>query len=62
VSALAHATDALATHCDLLGDRLHDEEALTQELAETYGEELGRLRAEVAHLRELVTSLLQTRG
>ncbi len=60
--ALAHATDALATHCDRLEDRLHDEEALTQELAETYGEELGRLRAEVAHLRELVASLHQSRG
>jgi hypothetical protein len=60
--ALAHATDALATHCNRLELRLHDEEALTQELADTYGEELARLRSEVAHLRELVASLGQTRG
>ena len=60
--ALAGATDALASHCDLLEDRLHHQEEITQDIADAYGEDLARLRAEVVHLRELVASLRQTRG
>jgi hypothetical protein len=60
--AMATATDALATHCDRLVDRLSNQEAVAQDLAWSYGEDLTRLRAEVEHLRELVVSLRDTRG
>ena len=60
--ALAHATDELVTHCDRLEDRLHQQEAITRDVADAYGEDLARLRAEVVHLRELVASVRQTRG
>jgi hypothetical protein len=59
---VTRATDALATHCDRLQDRLYNQERISQELAAAYGEDLARLRAEVSHLRELVESLHQTRG
>jgi hypothetical protein len=59
--ALAGATDALASHCERLESRLNGQEAITQELADAYGADLARLRAEVVHLRELVASLQQTR-
>ena len=57
IMALAHATDALATHCDLLVDRLASQEAVTSDVAGAFGEEITRLRAEVVHLQRLVTSL-----
>jgi hypothetical protein len=59
--AMATATDALAAHCDQLVDRLSDQEAVVQDVAASYGEDLTRLRAEVAHLRELIVSLRDPR-
>jgi hypothetical protein len=60
--AVAAATDALATHCDQLQDRLSDHEKIAEDVTAAYGEDLARLRAEVDRLRELVQSLHQTRG
>ncbi len=54
LSSVAGATDAVAAGCDALSDRLESQEALTAEVAETLGEEVSRLRAEVAHLRRLL--------
>jgi hypothetical protein len=59
--AMATATDAVAAHCDQLVDRLSDQEAVAQDVAASYGEDLTRLRAEVERLRELVVSLRDTR-
>jgi hypothetical protein len=47
---LADATIALVERCDLLADRLTAQEAVVDEVARALGEELTRLRAEVAHL------------
>jgi hypothetical protein len=55
--ALADATEAIAAHCDLLGDRLAVQEAVTADVAGAFGEEITRLRAEVLHLQRLVMSL-----
>jgi hypothetical protein len=55
--SLAGATEAIAAHCDLLGDRLAVLEAVTADVAAAYGEEISRLRAEVLHLQRLVVSL-----
>jgi hypothetical protein len=55
--ALAHATDAVAAHCDHVVDRLASQEAVTADLASAYGEEIARLRAEVLHLQRVVASL-----
>jgi len=52
--ALAQATEVVATHCDLLADRLAAQEAVGADVAATFGEEITRLRAEVLHLRRLV--------
>jgi len=57
ISALASATDAVADHCDQLVNRLTSQEAKTADMARTFGEELAQLRAEVDHLRNVVTSL-----
>ena len=54
--ALAGATDAIATHCDLLAAHLAAEEALTEDVVASYGEEITCLRAEVLHLQREVTS------
>ncbi len=55
--ALADATEAIAAHSDLLGDRLAVLEAVTADVAGAFGEEITRLRAEVLHLQRLVVSL-----
>ena len=55
--ALAGATDAVATHCDLLVERLTAQEAVTADVAGAFGQELALLRAEVAHLQRSVTAL-----
>jgi hypothetical protein len=55
--ALADATEAIAAHCDLLGDRLAVQEAVTADVAGAFGEEITSLRAEVLHLQRLVMSL-----
>jgi hypothetical protein len=54
VAALADATTALATHCDLLADRLASQEVLTEDVTGTLGTELTRLRAQVWHLQGLI--------
>ena len=58
--ALVGATEAIATHCDLLADRLAAQEAVTQDVAEAFGQELVQLRAEVVRLQTHVTSLRET--
>lgn len=55
--ALADATDAVAAHCDLLVDRLNEQEAVTADVGSTFGQEIAQLRAEVAHLQRSLTSL-----
>jgi ABC-type transporter Mla subunit MlaD len=49
--AQADVTEAVVARCDLLADRLSALEAATADVAGAFGEELARLRAEVAHLR-----------
>jgi len=55
--ALAGATDAMATHCDLLADRLAAQEAVTADVADVYGKEIALLRAELVHLRRSEAAL-----
>lgn len=57
VLRLTAATDALVERCDTLVDRLESLESIASEVVEGYGTELARLRAEVAHLRALVTTM-----
>jgi len=57
IFALASATDAIASHCDHLVDRLASQEAKTADMTGAFGEEITHLRAEVIHLRSLVASL-----
>lgn len=59
--ALAGATEAIATRCDLLSDRLAGQQAVTADVAGAYGEEITKLRAEVLHLQRLVVSLRDAR-
>ena len=58
--ALAGAADAMATHCDLLADRLASQEAITADMADVFGQEITQLRAEVVHLRRSVAALTDT--
>jgi hypothetical protein len=58
--ALARATDALAAHCDLLGDRLSAQIAVTADLGDALGSDLTQLRAEVLRLRRLVAEQAQS--
>jgi cell division protein FtsB len=58
--ALAAAMDAMATHCDLLADRLASQEVVTADLADVFGQEIAQLRAEVLHLRRSVAALTDT--
>lgn len=55
--ALVDATNAVANHCDQLTDRLNAQEALSEDVAGTFGEDITNLRAEVIHLRRLVADL-----
>jgi hypothetical protein len=55
--ALADATAALSTHCDLLADRLTVQEAVTADVAGAFGQEIAQLRAEVLHLQRQVATL-----
>ncbi len=55
--ASADATEAVATRCDLLSDRLAAQEAVTADVAGALGQELALLRAEVQHLQRQVASL-----
>ncbi len=54
LSEVVGAADALAAQCDALTDHVTALEAVTADLASTLGEEVARLRAEVAHLRRLL--------
>ena len=58
--ALVGATEAIATHCDLLADRLAVQEAVTQDVAESFGQEIVQLRAEVLRLQTQVSSWRET--
>jgi hypothetical protein len=50
----------LATHCDLLADRLASQEVVTADLADVFGQEIAQLRAEVLHLQRSVAALRDT--
>jgi hypothetical protein len=55
--ALAGATDAVVTHCDLLTNRLSTQETVTADVAGAFGQEIALLRAEVLHLQRSLTAL-----
>jgi hypothetical protein len=55
--ALVGATEAIATHCDLLADRLAAQEAVTEDAVGSFGQEIVQLRAEVLRLQVQVTSM-----
>jgi hypothetical protein len=59
--ALVGATEAIATHCDLLADRLVAQEAVTEDVAESFGQELVQLRAEVLRLQAQVITVREGR-
>jgi hypothetical protein len=58
--ALVGATEAIATHCDLLADRVAAQEAVTEDVVASLGKEIVQLRAEVLRLQTQVTSLRET--
>ncbi len=60
--ALAGATEAMAVHCDQLVDRLTAQEAVTADLADSFGREITLLRAEVVSLQRSVDTLHSTRS
>lgn len=53
---VASATNALASHCDAIGHRIAQQEAITRDIAGAFGEELALLRAEVQHLQRVCAS------
>jgi hypothetical protein len=55
--ALAGATEAMAVQCDLLVDRMTAQEAVTADVAASFGREIVQLRAEVVHLQRDLASL-----
>ena len=55
--AIAHATDAIAAHCDLIADRLGSQETVTGDVTRAFGEEISQLRSEVIHLQRVVRSV-----
>jgi hypothetical protein len=60
LEALAHATEAMATYCDQLADRMTSQETVTADIADSFGQEIVRLRAEVVHLQRSVDALRGT--
>jgi (p)ppGpp synthase/HD superfamily hydrolase len=62
LSALAEATDAIATQCDLLADRIAARDTVSADIADSFGEEVTRLRAEVLHLQRLTATPPEPRG
>ena len=44
-------------HCDLLVERLTAQEAVTADVASSFGQEIVQLRAEVDHLQRSVDAL-----
>lgn len=59
--AVAGATDAIAARCDLVIDRLTAQGAVTADVAESFGQEIVQLRAEVQRLQRDLTTLRDTR-
>ena len=57
VLALAGATVAIATHCDQLAARLAEQEAVTADVASSFGQEIAQLRAEVIRLQRSVDAV-----
>jgi uncharacterized protein YceH (UPF0502 family) len=57
VLALAGATEAIASHCDQLVARLAAQEAVTADVASSFGQEIAQLRAEVVRLQRSVDAL-----
>jgi hypothetical protein len=55
--ALVGATESMVAHCDQLTARLNAQEAVTADVADTFGQEIVWLRAEVAHLQRSVDAL-----
>jgi hypothetical protein len=55
--AVAGATEAMAAHCDLLVERLTAQEAVTADVASSFGHEIVQLRAEVDRLQRSVDAL-----
>jgi hypothetical protein len=53
--SLVRATDALATHLDLVVDRLNAQETITADVSDAFGGDITQLRAEVLQLRRLLT-------
>jgi hypothetical protein len=54
--ALVESTEAMATQLDLLTDRLMSQEAITADIADAFGQDLARLRAEVTHVQRNVAA------
>ncbi len=57
LAALAGATEAVVAQCDQLADRLTAQEAVTADVADSFGREIVQLRAEVVALRRSVDAL-----
>jgi hypothetical protein len=62
LEAVVLAIGEIADRCDELTIRLNEQEALTVDVARTFGEELARLRAEVLHLESTIDSPGATTG
>jgi len=54
LESMAHAVEALTAHCDRLSEHLAVQEAVTEEISASYGDEITRLRAQVLHLQRLL--------
>jgi hypothetical protein len=62
LSALAEATEAIATQCDLLADRIAARDTVSADIADSFGEDVARLRAEVLHLQRLSAAPPEPQG
>jgi hypothetical protein len=60
--ALSEATDAIATQCDLLADRIAARDTVSADVTDSFGEEVTRLRSEVLHLQRLSAAESEPRG
>jgi uncharacterized protein YceH (UPF0502 family) len=58
--ALAGATEAIAANCDQLVAHLSAQEAVTADVASSFGQEIAQLRAEVVRLQRTVDTLRRT--
>jgi hypothetical protein len=57
LGALIRAVDAIALRCDELADRLTTQEALTEDVTESFGADLTHLRADLIRVRSGLTAL-----